>query len=285
MYRSILFNVPRCVSIRKNIFYGQRNLSTTFLLRDYYKLLGVGRTASKNEIKMAYFQMAKKYHPDANPGDIHAKEKFQQVAEAYSVLSDDSKRSLYDSRGWNEQQQAQNQRDPFSSGYSPPNVDPHEVFRQMFEDLGVQDVINRIEKGKSEILDAANAAAKGDWSLAKTFASNHKVLMFGVMVPLILAVRFPGLIAAFVRAGTVGLLSFLTLIARNPRLAAIAGRALYQRYIIAAQRAAAKNRSSKTGADRQGQTGAQTGAGDPTGADSSSKNEPHYVRRKTRPKN
>ena len=155
----------------------------------------------------------------------------------------------------------------------------------MFEDLGVQDVIHRIEKGKSEILDAANAAAKGDWSLAKTFAANHKVLMFGVMVPLILAVRFPGLIAAFLRMGTVGLLSFLTLIARNPRLAAIAGRALYQRYIIAAQRAAAKNRSSKTGAERQGQTGAQTGAGDQTGADRNSKNEPHYVRRKTRPKN
>lgn len=67
--------------------------------RDYYEVLGVNRTADDKTIKSAYRKLAKKYHPDANPGDEDAKKKFEEVNEAYSVLSDAKKRKMYDQFG------------------------------------------------------------------------------------------------------------------------------------------------------------------------------------------
>ncbi|MBI3698054.1 MAG: molecular chaperone DnaJ [Acidobacteria bacterium] len=67
--------------------------------RDYYETLGVGRDAGEQEIKSAYRKMALKYHPDRNPHNPEAEEHFKEAAEAYSVLSDAQKRSLYDQYG------------------------------------------------------------------------------------------------------------------------------------------------------------------------------------------
>ncbi len=67
--------------------------------RDYYEVLGVSKTASADEIKKAYRKMAIKYHPDKNPGDKAAEEKFKEAAEAYDVLSDANKRAKYDQFG------------------------------------------------------------------------------------------------------------------------------------------------------------------------------------------
>ena len=67
--------------------------------RDYYEVLGVQKTASAEEIKKAYRQLAKKLHPDVNPGDKEAEAKFKEVNEAYEVLSDDQKRARYDQFG------------------------------------------------------------------------------------------------------------------------------------------------------------------------------------------
>lgn len=67
--------------------------------RDYYKILGVDRNATEEEIKKAYRRQALKYHPDRNPGDKEAEEKFKETAEAYEVLSDPQKRSTYDRFG------------------------------------------------------------------------------------------------------------------------------------------------------------------------------------------
>ncbi len=67
--------------------------------RDYYEVLGVGRDASDQELKTAYRQMALRYHPDRNPGDREAEEKFKEAAEAYGVLSDAQKRAAYDAYG------------------------------------------------------------------------------------------------------------------------------------------------------------------------------------------
>ncbi len=66
---------------------------------DYYEILGVSRTATEDEIKKAYRQMAFKYHPDRNPGDSEAEQKFKEAAEAYEVLRDQDKRRQYDMYG------------------------------------------------------------------------------------------------------------------------------------------------------------------------------------------
>jgi len=81
------------------------------MIKDYYKVLGVNRDASSEEIKRAFRQLAKKYHPDLNPGK-DTEEKFKEINEAYQVLSDSQKRSNYDNYGSTEPQAG------FSSGFN-----------------------------------------------------------------------------------------------------------------------------------------------------------------------
>ena len=67
--------------------------------KDYYKILGIKRNASTEEIKKAYRKLARKYHPDVNPGDKKAERKFKEISEAYSVLGDAKKRKEYEQFG------------------------------------------------------------------------------------------------------------------------------------------------------------------------------------------
>jgi len=67
--------------------------------RDYYDTLGVGRGANADELKKAYRKLAMQYHPDKNPGDAKAEEKFKELSNAYDVLQDDQKRAAYDRYG------------------------------------------------------------------------------------------------------------------------------------------------------------------------------------------
>src|SRR5256712_13000514 len=68
--------------------------------RDYYDLLGVKKSASAEEIRKAFRKLARKYHPDVNPGDKAAEEKFKAISEANDVLSDPKKRKIYDQIGF-----------------------------------------------------------------------------------------------------------------------------------------------------------------------------------------
>ncbi|KAK3520321.1 hypothetical protein QTP70_021358 [Hemibagrus guttatus] len=102
--------------------------------QDFYQILGVPRTASQKEIKKAYYQMAKKYHPDTNKDDPQAKEKFAQLAEAYEVLGDEMKRKQYDTYGSagfeaGRAGASAGQQQYWSSG---TRVDPEELFRKIF---------------------------------------------------------------------------------------------------------------------------------------------------------
>ena len=91
---------------------------------EYYEALGVGKTASPEEIKKAYRKLALKYHPDKNPGDKKAEEKFKEISEAYAVLSDAEKRKQYDSFGSAGFRQRYSQEDIFR------NFDLGDILRQ-----------------------------------------------------------------------------------------------------------------------------------------------------------
>jgi molecular chaperone DnaJ len=96
---------------------------------DYYEILGVSRDASDDDLKKAYRKMAVKYHPDKNPGDKTAEEKFKEVSEAYEVLKDSRKRAAYDKYGHG----AFDSGGMHSSGRGSANFhDPFEVFREVF---------------------------------------------------------------------------------------------------------------------------------------------------------
>ncbi|OGD17880.1 MAG: molecular chaperone DnaJ [Candidatus Aminicenantes bacterium RBG_16_63_16] len=103
--------------------------------KDYYRVLGVGRSASALEIKKAYRRLARKYHPDVNPGDRTAEEKFKEIQEAYSVLGDPKKRSLYDQFGAAGEPPRGQQ--PFSPGFEGFDFSGHGAssFSDFFDSL------------------------------------------------------------------------------------------------------------------------------------------------------
>jgi curved DNA-binding protein len=90
--------------------------------KDYYATLGVSKAANEKEIKQAYRKLARKYHPDVNPGDKAAEARFKEINEAYEVLGDSSKRKKYDELGANwrlyEQAEAQGRPNPFAGQWS-----------------------------------------------------------------------------------------------------------------------------------------------------------------------
>lgn len=110
---------------------------TAFQTRDFYDVLGVPRTASQDDIKKAYYQLAKNYHPDINRNDPEAQRKFQAVSEAYETLGDESKRMDYDAcEGKTSFRDASTSTG--SSGAFHGRMDPEELFRRIFGDRGFQ---------------------------------------------------------------------------------------------------------------------------------------------------
>jgi DnaJ-class molecular chaperone len=98
-------------------------------MRDYYEILGVNRGATPEEIKKAYRKLAVQYHPDKNPGDKVAEEKFKEASNAYSVLSDPEKRHVYDTRG--------------HAGIDGMGFEGYRTMDDIFANLNLDDVFGR----------------------------------------------------------------------------------------------------------------------------------------------
>lgn len=108
--------------------------------RDYYEILGLAKGASADEIKKAFRKLAVKYHPDKNPGDKKAEDRFKEINEAYAVLSDPQKKSQYDQFGSAGFHQRYSQEDIFR------NFNANDIFRE-FNLGGGEDIFSRIFGG------------------------------------------------------------------------------------------------------------------------------------------
>ena len=100
--------------------------------RDYYEVLGLQKSASADEIKRAYRQLAKKYHPDMNPGDAEAEQKFKEVNEAYAILSDTDKKAKYDQYGFAGVDPNMGAGGGFGGGFGGMDFDISDIFGSFF---------------------------------------------------------------------------------------------------------------------------------------------------------
>jgi curved DNA-binding protein len=108
------------------------------MARDYYEVLGVKKGASIEELKKAYRKLAVKYHPDKNPGDKQAEDRFKEINEAYAVLSDPKKKEQFDQYGSNTFHQRYSQEDIFRG------FDVGDMFKDQGQGFGTEDIFSRI---------------------------------------------------------------------------------------------------------------------------------------------
>ena len=119
--------------------------------RDYYEVLGVDKSADAETIKKAYRALAKKYHPDMNPGDKEAERKFKEASEAYAVLSDADKKRQYDQFG-----HAAFEGGGGAGGFDFNTMDFGDIFGDLFGDL--------FGGGRRSSASAEQSASKPGWS-------------------------------------------------------------------------------------------------------------------------
>jgi gas vesicle protein len=212
-------------------------------MRDPYELLGVSRNATAKEIKLAYFKEAKKCHPDLNPNDPKAKEKFQQISAAYELLSDEKRRATYDSTGRANEAAYGGGSGDYGSTSSAQHAE--DIFNTVKEDVDVikEAFLLYTEEVKDELQDAVECAKNQDWRGLLDIAKDHKILIMGVVVPTVVFLRYPPAVFVVLRVlwavGNVALVGLL----RSGNLS-MAARMLWQGIVKLSreQHARARNR-------------------------------------------
>ena len=147
-------------------FIGGTKLSSMAFI-DYYKILGVDKKASEDDIKKAYRKLARKYHPDLNPNNAEAQRTFQQINEANEVLSDPEKRKKYDQYGENwkhadQFEKARQQQGAGGGGYGGGGYDFSETFGGSFGEGGYSDFFESLFGGGSGRRSRTQQRFKGD---------------------------------------------------------------------------------------------------------------------------
>lgn len=147
---------------------GRLNRKWMIMAEDFYKILGVPRTATETEIQKAYRDLARKYHPDLNPNDKKAKEKFQEVQRAYEVLSEAETRKLYDTYGSNYEAAAQGRagggNGPWGApgGFRTEEFDLNDLFREGGAGNPFADLFKQFSRGAGQRQSSKpQAAARG----------------------------------------------------------------------------------------------------------------------------
>ena len=191
---------------------------------DLYKLLGVSRTATSQEIKKAYFAAAKRTHPDVDPSP-GAAARFRALSSAYDVLRDPGRRRDYDAGGWQRDsgggrgqssqqsqqsqrrwQQGQQQQQQYQQQQDPSMEEARRLFMRVWAEFGFEDVDEYIGLVQSHLSSALQAAGGGELGPIRAFASEHRALVLGVGVPLALLLRSPAALGLAVRVISLPLL-------------------------------------------------------------------------------
>lgn len=208
-----LFHLPLSLPTVRRRFGTTRGRRFSWANKSPYELLNVDRHATAKEIKIAYFREAKKYHPDLNPTDPEAKEKFQAIAAAYELLSDAKRRATYDATGSTGQQASYGGQPGGNGGggqhYYGQQADYGGYSQQHAEDIfrsvqGDVDVIKEAlgllrEEWRDEFNLMVDAMQRGDWGQVWEIAKEHRLLISAVVVPTILFLRYPPAVFAVMR--------------------------------------------------------------------------------------
>ena len=144
--------------------------------RDFYEILGVSKSSSADEIKKAYRKVAMQFHPDRNPGDKAAEEKFKEAAEAYEILSDTDKKAKYDRFG----HQAFGPGTPGGGGYGGGGMDMNDIFSQFGDVFGDDMFGGFFGGGQSRSRGGAKARGQRGSNLRIKLKMNYEEIANGV---------------------------------------------------------------------------------------------------------
>jgi len=144
--------------------------------RDFYEILGVSKSASADEIKKAYRKVAMQFHPDRNPGDKAAEEKFKEAAEAYEILSDTDKKAKYDRFG----HQAFGPGTGGGGGYGGGGMDMNDIFSQFGDVFGDDMFGGFFGGGQSRSRGGAKARGQRGSNLRIKLKLNYEEIANGV---------------------------------------------------------------------------------------------------------
>ena len=241
---------------------------------NHYETLGLPNDSnvSSEQIKRAYFESAKKTHPDLHPGDLNAKTKFQEVSHAYQILSNSSSKAHYDQFGHDPGSNgahaagSSSTGGPYDSSSSNFDRDAEEAWQEVWVTYGFEHYVNEIkEEAYEAVMDIRE---RNDWLLAQEFASKHRLLLLGVMVPLALTLRYPPLILGGLRIAVNVVAAFYMYLPRHQK------RNVLKKVWELITAAAAKRRHTQS-------KGTSSGSSSSHGSSSSSSSSKHSSRTST----